>query len=254
MIEQVRRLAGKVSRGGAERDQSGPLGPRSREYECGWRDLVRRLLDETAVERLRLSSVEPMDFSDELLELMAGSARIAKHVHAPLQSGSDRCCGGCTASTARGTMPDESEGSRADAGVRGGSRRHDRLPGRDRRGVRGVRAFIESLPFTYLHVFTYSERPGTPAAESSAQVPLRCVSTGREFCGIWRRARIGSFGASMVGETISAVTLENGCDALSGNYLKIALAANARGEPDRRGADRRADSGRVSEAGALRVL
>jgi len=52
-------------------------------------DLVRRLLDETPVERLRLSSVEPMDFSDDLLTLMATSDRIAKHVHAPLQSGSD---------------------------------------------------------------------------------------------------------------------------------------------------------------------
>ena len=53
-------------------------------------DLIRRLLDETEIERLRLSSVEPMDFSDELLGLMAASPRIAKHVHAPLQSGSDR--------------------------------------------------------------------------------------------------------------------------------------------------------------------
>ncbi|HEV8146076.1 MAG TPA: radical SAM protein, partial [Bryobacteraceae bacterium] len=52
-------------------------------------DLVRRLLDETPVERLRLSSVEPMDFSDALLGLMAESPRIARHVHAPLQSGSD---------------------------------------------------------------------------------------------------------------------------------------------------------------------
>src|SRR5262249_10311204 len=52
-------------------------------------DLVRRLLDETPVERLRLSSVEPMDWSDDLLSLMEESPRIAKHVHAPLQSGSD---------------------------------------------------------------------------------------------------------------------------------------------------------------------
>src|SRR6202030_2694830 len=52
--------------------------------------LLRLLLSETTVERLRLSSVEPMDFSDELLALMAESPRIAKHVHAPLQSGSDR--------------------------------------------------------------------------------------------------------------------------------------------------------------------
>ena len=52
-------------------------------------DLVRRLLNETTAQRLRLSSVEPMDWSDDLLALMASSSRIAKHVHAPLQSGSD---------------------------------------------------------------------------------------------------------------------------------------------------------------------
>src|SRR5215468_2208213 len=52
--------------------------------------LIRLLLAETGIERLRLSSVEPMDFSDDLLHLMAESPRIAKHVHAPLQSGCDR--------------------------------------------------------------------------------------------------------------------------------------------------------------------
>ena len=53
-------------------------------------DLIRLLLAETDIERLRLSSVEPMDFSDDLLGLMAASPRLAPHVHAPLQSGSDR--------------------------------------------------------------------------------------------------------------------------------------------------------------------
>src|SRR4029077_13367649 len=52
-------------------------------------DLLRRLLDETGIERLRLSSVEPMDFSDDLLGLMAETPRISKHINAPLQSGSD---------------------------------------------------------------------------------------------------------------------------------------------------------------------
>src|SRR5205807_8903869 len=52
--------------------------------------LIRRILDETEIERLRLSSIEPMDWSDELLDLVATSSRIARHVHAPLQSGSDR--------------------------------------------------------------------------------------------------------------------------------------------------------------------
>ena len=52
--------------------------------------MIRAILKETPVERLRLSSVEPMDFTDEVLDLMASSPRIAKHIHAPLQSGSDR--------------------------------------------------------------------------------------------------------------------------------------------------------------------
>ena len=51
--------------------------------------LIRRILRDTGLDRLRLSSVEPMDLNDDLLDLMAGSSRIAKHVHAPLQSGSD---------------------------------------------------------------------------------------------------------------------------------------------------------------------
>src|SRR5207248_4778962 len=49
--------------------------------------LIRRILDETEIARLRLSSIEPMDWSDELLDLVATSSRIARHVHAPLQSG-----------------------------------------------------------------------------------------------------------------------------------------------------------------------
>ncbi len=52
--------------------------------------LIRYVLEHTAVEKLRISSVEPMDWSDELIALMAGSPRIAKHAHVPMQSGSDR--------------------------------------------------------------------------------------------------------------------------------------------------------------------
>ncbi len=53
-------------------------------------DLLRALLDQTSIQRIRLSSVEPMDWSDELIELMSSHSRIAQHVHMPLQSGADR--------------------------------------------------------------------------------------------------------------------------------------------------------------------
>src|SRR5206468_3367028 len=89
VVEQVRGLARRYR----EIVLSGiNLGRWGREAGSQMRlaDLLLRLLTETDVARLRLSSVEPMDFSDDLLGLMAASPRIAKHVHAPLQSGSDR--------------------------------------------------------------------------------------------------------------------------------------------------------------------
>jgi hypothetical protein len=96
------------------------------------------LLDETGIERLRLSSVEPMDFSDDLLGLMAASPRIARHVHAPLQSGCDRILRRMhrkyrprhyadRIAKARALMPDCAVG--ADV--------MDRIPRRDRRRFRG---------------------------------------------------------------------------------------------------------------------
>ena len=108
-----------------------------------------------------------------LLGLMAESPRIAKHVHAPLQSGSDTVLRRMHRKyrprhyadrilKARGLMPDSAVGADVMTG----------FPGETEAEFEESRAFIESLPFTYLHVFTYSARPGTPAAEMPDQVPM----------------------------------------------------------------------------------
>src|SRR5207249_4105322 len=89
VIEQVRNLAARYR----EVVLSGiNLGRWGRETGSKMRlaDLIRRLLAETEIERLRLSSVEPMDFSDDLLGLIAGSPRITKHAHAPPPPGPNR--------------------------------------------------------------------------------------------------------------------------------------------------------------------
>src|SRR5204862_4970025 len=109
----------------------------------------------------------------ELLHLMASSPRIAKHVHAPLQSGSDRVLRRMYRKyrprhyaerihKARAMMPDAAVGADVMVG----------FPGESEAEFEDSRAFIAALPFTYLHVFTYSERPGTPAAEAADQVPM----------------------------------------------------------------------------------
>jgi threonylcarbamoyladenosine tRNA methylthiotransferase MtaB len=186
-------------------------------------DLIRRLLQETDVARLRLSSVEPMDWSDDLLDLAATEPRIAKHVHAPLQSGSDGVLRRMhrkyrprhyeeRVRKARASMPDAAIGADVMTG----------FPGETAEEFEESRAFIENLPFTYLHVFTYSERPGTPAAESPDQIPLEIRKDRNRILRDLAARKNLEFRRRMIGRTLSVVTLTEG--ALSDNFLKVELA------------------------------
>jgi threonylcarbamoyladenosine tRNA methylthiotransferase MtaB len=225
VIDQVRGLAARYR----EIVLSGiNLGRWGREPGSRMRlaDLIRRLLAETGVERLRLSSVEPMDFSDDLLGLMAESPRIAKHVHAPLQSGSDRVLRRMhrkyrprhyadRIAKARAGMPDAAVGADVMVG----------FPGETDAEFEESRQFIESLPFTYLHVFTYSERPGTPAAEHPGAVPMPVRKERNRVLREFAAAKNLAFRQRMVGRTLSAVTLHEPGAALSDNFLRVALPA-----------------------------
>jgi threonylcarbamoyladenosine tRNA methylthiotransferase MtaB len=186
-------------------------------------DLIRRLLDETPIERLRLSSIEPMDWSDSLLELMTSSPRIAKHVHAPLQSGSDHVLRRMhrkyrprhyedRISKARAWMRDAAIGADVMTG----------FPGETDEEFEESRAFIESLPFTYLHVFTYSERPGTPAAASADQIPMSVRKERNRILRELAERKNLEFRRRFLDRTLSVVTLAEG--ALSDNFIKVELA------------------------------
>jgi threonylcarbamoyladenosine tRNA methylthiotransferase MtaB len=223
VVEQVRNLARRYR----EIVLSGiNLGRWGREPGSQMRltGLIQLLLAETEVRRLRLSSVEPMDFSDALLDLMASSPRIAKHVHAPLQSGCDRTLRRMHRKyrprhyadrvlRARALMPDAAIGADVMVG----------FPGETDADFEESRSFIESLPFTYLHVFTYSERPGTPAEQHPQVVPIPVRKARNRILRELAEAKNLEFRGRMVGRTLSAVTLQPGGGALSENYLRIEL-------------------------------
>jgi threonylcarbamoyladenosine tRNA methylthiotransferase MtaB len=167
-----------------------------------------------------------MDFSDDLLGLMAESSRIAKHVHAPLQSGSDRVLRRMHRKyrplhyagrllKARSLMPDAAIGADVMVG----------FPSETEAEFEESRRFIEDLPFTYLHVFTYSERPGTPAAEAADPVPIPVRKERNRVLRDLAAAKNRAFRERMVGKTLSAVTLHEPLAALTDNYLKVELAA-----------------------------
>ena len=191
-------------------------------------DLVRAILEQTSLEKLRISSVEPMDWSDELIALMAASSRIAKHAHVPLQSGSDAVLRRMHRKyrpwhyrekilKIRNAMPSAAIGADVMVG----------FPGETEAEFEETRRMIEELPFTYLHVFTYSARPGTPAAEHANQVPVAVANKRSQMLREIADARKAAFMQAQVGKVVDAITLRSAKDesteALTDNYLKMRI-------------------------------
>src|SRR5579864_4626849 len=163
---------------------------------------------QTSLEKLRISSVEPMDWSDELIDLMASSPRIAKHAHVPLQSGSDAVLRRMhrkyrpwhyrqKIEQIRAAMPIAAIGADVMVG----------FPGETEAEFEATRRLIADLPFTYLHVFTYSARPGTPAAAMRNQVPVHVARERNRILRELAAAKKLAFMRSFVGAALQAITL-----------------------------------------------
>lgn len=200
-----------------------------------FRGLVEQILGKTAISRLRISSIEPMDVSPELITLAARDRRLADHFHVPLQSGSDRILRLMnrrywTSQYAerilaiREMLPHAAIGADVMVG----------FPDETRQDFEATFGFVERLPFTYLHIFPYSARPGTPAAGRAAQIEGRIaherVRELRELIAKKHQA----FLESQIGRSISALTLAEGSasagvssrtsrTALSSNYLPVSV-------------------------------
>jgi threonylcarbamoyladenosine tRNA methylthiotransferase MtaB len=190
--------------------------------------LVRALLEDTGIEKIRISSVEPMDWSDDLIALVTGSPRVAKHAHVPLQSGSDRILRKMHRKyrpwhyaekirKIRDAMPEAAIGADVMVG----------FPGETDELFEESRSFIEHLPFTYLHVFTYSSRPGTPSAAMPNQVPVHLARERNRVLRELAAEKNRAFRQSFVGRSLEVITLQAGGDgwteALSDNFLKVRL-------------------------------
>ena len=192
-------------------------------------DLLQAILQRTSVQLLRISSVEPMDWTDELIALAAASPRIAKHAHVPLQSASDRILRRMhrryrpwhyedRIQRIHAAMPRAAIGADVMVG----------FPGESGEDFEETRAFIERLPFTYLHVFTYSSRPGTPSAQMPEQVPVHQARERNHVLRELAARKKRSFQEQFLGQTLPALTLTHvshgRTEALTGNYQKLWLA------------------------------
>jgi len=215
----------------------------------GFESLIRAILAETSLEKLRISSVEPMDWTDDLISLVAGSPRIAKHAHVPMQSASDAVLRRMhrkyrpwhyreKIEKIHAAMPTAAIGADVMVG----------FPGETDAEFDATRRMIEDLPFTYLHVFTYSPRPGTPAASMANQVPVHIARERNRVLRELAAEKKLAFMRGFVGKEIEAITLRSTCgagapSASSGQVPARVLPSHCHSEPSgtalKRGDDER---------------
>lgn len=134
--------------------------------------LLKKLIKVDGAFRLRISSIEPNLLTDEIIELVAEEEKLCKHFHIPLQSGSDKILKRMQRRYLSKLYAERIEKVKSlipQAGI--GVDVIVGFPGEDENDFKTTHDFIANLPVSYLHVFTYSERPGTPAAEMKEQVP-----------------------------------------------------------------------------------
>jgi threonylcarbamoyladenosine tRNA methylthiotransferase MtaB len=140
-------------------------------------DLVRKLSETKGIERIRLSSVEPNLIDNELIEFVSKSNTVLPHFHIPLQSGSNKILGLMRRRYVRELFAEKIQKIREHIPLAGiGADVIVGFPGEMEEDFDDTASFIDNSGLTYLHVFSYSERPGTVAAS----LPLKVAPPEKE--------------------------------------------------------------------------
>jgi threonylcarbamoyladenosine tRNA methylthiotransferase MtaB len=246
----LRQVEGFVAAGGNELVLSGiNLGRWGRDFSASespgrptLAGLVREIFERTALPRLRLSSIEPMDWDAELIGLMAefgnpecGLARLARHAHLPLQSGSDAVLRRMhrryrpwhyaekVAALMRAAGPELTLGADVMVG----------FPGETDAEFEETVALVRALPFGYLHLFPFSPRPVTPgwALHAERPVPAEAVEERMAVLRALAAQKSETHRRCFVGRELEAITLHTPVEleargwtaALTENFLPVEL-------------------------------
>jgi threonylcarbamoyladenosine tRNA methylthiotransferase MtaB len=246
VLDSVARF---VAAGGQELVLSGiNLGRWGRDLapQLRFEDLPTEIFQTTSLPRLRISSVEPMDWTDGLIALLRCWSqglhpRLARHVHMPLQSGSDRVLRRMhrryrpwhyadRMSKVRAASPDAAIGADVMVG----------FPGEADEEFRESYDFIAAQPLTYLHIFPFSARPGTPGWDLHRLHPVPSAAVQERMAALSDliQQKNLAFRSSFIGKQLSAVTLaspkeksSSGCGhgprtpAMTDNFISVEIAA-----------------------------
>lgn len=198
----------------------------NKKHEHTFLDLITELNKVEGIERIRISSIEPNLLKDESIELVAKSKSFVPHFHIPLQSGSDDLLKKMKrrymsklysdrVAKIREVMPDAAIGVDVIVG----------FPGETNEKFLETYNFINELPVSYLHVFTYSERENTEAAEMEGVVPVAERKKRNKMLRILSEKKKMAFYQTQLGKTLPVLWEHENKDGLmfgfTENYVRV---------------------------------
>ena len=204
----------------------GAYGRGVKDETCDLTGLCRRILDETAIERLRIGSLEGIEVTDAFIEMIANDERMAKHLHLPLQSGCDRTLSAMRRPydteqfremmrRIRGKVPNIAITTDLMVG----------FPGETDEDFKESLVFCNDIAFSAMHIFKYSMRSGTPAAAMPDQIdPQIKERRAKQMADVAQKNKL-DYERRFVGQTLRILVEEQTKDGFwtghSSNYLLV---------------------------------
>jgi len=183
--------------------------------------------DPEVTARIRISSIEPNLLTDDIISLVASSSKFCPHFHIPMQSGSDKLLRlmqrrynagtyGTLVGHIKSIMPNACIGADVIVG----------FPGETDADFAETCDFIRDLDISYLHVFTYSERPATKASEMKDSVPTQIRRERNRLLRIISEKKKRTFYSSQIGREITVLLEKSGDQGYTENYVRVKLSRN----------------------------
>jgi len=194
--------------------------------------LIARLEEIEGLERIRISSIEPTTITQAIIDRMASSSKLCPYLHIPLQSGDDRILSSMNRPynvdefvhlihRAVTAIPHLGLGTDVMVGY----------PGETEEAFEHTLDIARELPFSYLHVFTYSPRPGTAALKLPNQVPIAVARERAKILAELSRLKRLAFAERYIGSTVSVLFESGNTDGfrsgMTANFLKVSVPSNS---------------------------
>ena len=194
--------------------------------------ILQKLVERRRNTRIRVSSIEPGEISQDLISLLGNG--LCRHLHIPLQSGDDRVLTAMNRTyraeqyrklieSVAAQVPHIALGADVMVG----------FPGESDEEFENTRSLVSALPLTHLHVFSYSPRPGTPAAAMRQQIPEKIKKERNKSLRTVGLEKNFKFRKQMIGQCVEVVIEEfkvgRGYSGLTDNYVRITIESERAG-------------------------